>query len=190
MLSSCSTLQKRPTTSPAEQHEAWLAHKSALNKLTHWQLSGRFGAQSDTESWHGSLQWSQKNDQFNIHLSGPLGSGSVILGGNAEYSTLTLGKDKVFSARDPEFLLTQHTGLHFPIKSLRYWVVGLPSPLGAAEAQHKESGLLSRISQNEWDVSYKNYHQIKNVQLPGKIFLKNEAYNVRLIIKKWQILPE
>jgi len=173
-----------------QQHDAWLAHKSDLNKLAHWQVNGRFGAQSDTESWHGSFRWYQRNDQFTIHLSGPLGSGSAILGGDGEQATLTLGKDKVFNATDPELLLTKHTGLHFPIKSLRYWMVGLPSPWGDVEVKHDESGLLSWLSQNGWNVSYKSYRQINSTSLPGKVFLKNEAYNVRLIIKKWQILPE
>jgi len=189
IFSACSTNSIKPDLEENQQNPVWLKHKSEINNINQWKISGRFGAQSETESWHGSINWSQNVDQYNIQISGPLSSGSFSLQGNSNQSTLKLAKDKSYEAGDPELLLETHTGLRLPIKNLRYWIVGTPSPLNNdSRIILNNEGLLSKLSQMGWDISFKKYHKISNVLLPRKIFLENHEFDVRLVIQNWQIL--
>ncbi|HFE38921.1 MAG TPA: outer membrane lipoprotein LolB [Gammaproteobacteria bacterium] len=186
-IAACSTSPKQIDLNQTQRNAAWIKHKSELDSIKHWQLQGRFSAQNETESWHGSIQWSQDQNQFAIHISGPLNSGSFSLHGNARSATLELAKDKIFQAPDPELLLETYTNLRLPVKNLRYWVIGLPSPDSDTRSTLNKNGLLGHLSQKNWEISFKNYQKINNLRLPNKIFLENHEFDVRLVIKNWQI---
>lgn len=188
LFSACSIQPTQPDSGLSLNDPVWLIHEAELNNINQWEISGRFGAQSETESWQGSINWSQKIDQYTIQISGPLSSGSFSLTGDASLSTLKLAEDKIYEADDPELLLETYTGLRLPVKSLRYWIVGLPSPLNGNKSMTlNEDGLLSQLSQKGWDISFKNYAKVSNIFLPGKIFLENHEFDVRLVIRNWQI---
>jgi len=189
LFSACSVSPTKFDPNHGQQNPSWLKHKAEIGNINQWQISGRFGAQSETESWHGSINWSQNIDQYDIHISGPLSSGSFTLQGDSNLSTLKLAKDKSYEADDPELLLETYTGLRLPVKNLRYWIVGTPSPLyNDSRIILNNEGLLSKLSQMGWDISFKNYSKISNVLLPRKIFLENHEFDVRLVIQNWQII--
>jgi len=188
IFSACSTNPIKSDLDQNQPNPVWLKHKSEIDSINQWKISGRFGAQSETESWHGSINWSQNIDKYNINISGPLSSGSFSLQGDSNHSTLKLAKDKTYEADDPEILLETYTGLRLPVKNLRYWIVGSPSPLNSKSRQIINSdGLLSQLTQMGWDISFKNYSKISNISLPKKIFLENHEFDVRLVIQNWQI---
>lgn len=189
-LSGCSTLPPQPTLNSLQQKHAWQEHQNTLKKISQWQLSGRFGAQNDTDSWHGRITWTQKNNHFDITISGPLSTGSLSLSGDDTQSTLILSNNQIIKASDPEALLEAHTGLQLPIKSLRYWLIGSLSPTDKpTNSSLNIHGQLAQLTQKGWDISFKKYREINNISLPKKIFLENHEYNVRLVIKNWEILP-
>ena len=167
----------------------WLQHKKELSQINKWQFNGRFGAKTDTENWNGSINWVQNDLQYKINISGPLSSGSILLQGTENFSQLKLSDDTPFIDTDPQQLLQNHTGLKLPVNELRYWLLGLPDPQSKYDTvEINENGQLSRLTQNNWEVSFKRYIPINKLQLPDKIFLVNHEINVRLIIQKWQIL--
>lgn len=189
IISGCSTFKTPQNSLTGDQKKtAWLTHKNTLDEINDWQFSGRFSAQNETESWHGSITWTQKHNQFNILISGPLSSGSMSLTGDTKRSTLKLNNDSPFESSDPEALLATHTGLQLPIKSLRYWLIGKPSNSDYSSMLNSQ-GQLDHLNQKGWNVAFKRYEQINDFALPNKIFLNNEEYSVRLVIKKWQIPP-
>ena len=189
LISGCSTLKtSQPKLTDSQKKTAWLTHKNTLNEIDEWQFSGRFSAQNETESWHGSISWTQKQNHFNILISGPLSSGSMSLSGDNKNSTLKLSNDHLFESSDPEALLEEHTGLQLPVKSLRYWLIGIPSNHNYSSTLNPH-GQLDQLTQKGWDIAFKRYKQINNLALPNKIFLNNSEYTVRLVIKHWQILP-
>lgn len=186
-FSACSVNPFQLKTNQNLQNPTWLKHKSEIDNINQWQISGRFVAQNESEYWNGNIQWLQNNDQYSIVVSGPLSSGSFSLEGDSNYSTLKLAKDKTYEAIDPEELLENYIGLRLPVKNLRYWIVGSPSPLNNSRIILNDDGLLGQLSQLGWDISFKNYAKINNTLLPKKIFLENDEYDVRLVIQNWQI---
>jgi outer membrane lipoprotein LolB len=188
LFSACSLKPVQPNFDSNQQEAVWLKHKTELKNINQWQISGRFGAQSETESWNGSINWSQNLDQYSINISGPLSSGSFSLQGNSDYSILKISKEKTYGAEDPELLLETHTGLRLPIKNLRYWLIGSPSPLSNKNRiMLNNEGLLSQLSQVGWDISFKNYIRVNDTTLPKKIFLENHEFDVRLVIQHWEV---
>jgi len=186
-VTACST-QPIQSTDALQKNQTWLSHKNKISNIHQWKISGRFGAQTESDSWNGSINWTQDSDKYNIKISGPLSSGSFSLYGDAELSTLKLSKDEVFEATDPDVLMETYTGLRLPIKFLRHWIVGLPSPMNnQPQIALNEEGQISRLSQKGWDISFKRYEKINNVFLPKKIFLENTEFDVRLVIGRWQI---
>lgn len=189
IVSGCSTLgTPRINLTDVQKKAAWLTHKNTLDEINDWQFSGRFSAQNETESWHGHISWTQKNDHFNILISGPLNSGSMSLSGDSKKTTLILSNNQPFESPDPELLLERHTGLQLPIKSLRYWLIGAPNNNDYSSTLNAH-GQLDHLLQKGWSVAFKRYKKTNNLTLPNKIFLKNSKYSVRLVIKNWQILP-
>lgn len=186
-ISACSTLPIQ-TSQQLQENKRWLEHKNKLSDISQWKISGRFSAQSESDSWQGSLDWTQKNDHYKIHVSGPLNSGSFSLFGDLEQSTLQITKDKFYTEQDPDSLMENHIGLRLPIKYLRHWILGLPSPLNdKIQIALNENGQISRLSQQGWDITFKRYKKINHVFLPNKIFLENSEFDVRLVIRKWRI---
>ena len=168
---------------------AWLKHKSTLDHVQNWQFSGRFGAKTDTEHWTGNIVWSQNADQYTINITGPLSTASVILEGDHDIALLHLSDETSFSADNAQSLLQSHTGLKLPVNELRYWLLGLPSPDNKSlNMELNKDGQLTKLLQNDWEVTVKRYTTADNLQLPDKIFLINHEINVRLIIQQWQIL--
>ena len=186
-FSACSINPLQPKANQDLQNPNWLKHKADIKDINQWQISGRFVAQSESEYWNGNIQWSQNSDQYNIFVSGPLSSGSFSLEGDSTQSTLKLAEDKIYESINPELLLEDHIGLRLPIKNLRYWVVGSPSPLDDSQIILNKDGLLGELSQMGWDITFKTYTKINNILLPRKIFLENTEYDVRLVIQNWKI---
>ena len=47
-------------------------HRSQVETLDGWQISGKIGIRAPQESGSGTLFWLQRREYFDIRLSGPL----------------------------------------------------------------------------------------------------------------------
>ena len=186
-ISGCATTPNLPANKEFSQSN-WLAHKDTLTHIEKWQFDGRFSAKTDTENWTGSIAWSQNQQEYKINISGPLSTGSIMLEGEEDFALLRLSDTQTATDTDPQSLLYNHTGLKLPVNELKYWLLGLPSPESRYNTvELNKKGQLSKLSQNNWEVTFKRYTTVNNRQIPNKIFLVNHEINVRLIIQKWQI---
>jgi len=189
LLSACSSIQYRPDfkeNSPTQQ-ASWQEHQIRISQQQdNWRFSGRFGASTQDDAWSGSIWWQQKNDDYNIELAGPLNQGTIRLLGNKEHSELQIAEDSRYSDGDAESLLQRYTGWSLPLSGLRYWVLGLPQPLG--EKQYitlDEQGRIASIRQPHWHIQFQRYRKTGELQLPRKIVLQNDEVKVRLVFDQW-----
>ena len=81
LLAGCTMAPPRPQ--PTDTQQAWQQHQRQLAGLHNWRLSGRLGIQTGHEGWHASLDWQQYNGAYTIHITAPLGQGSLQLQGDA-----------------------------------------------------------------------------------------------------------
>ncbi len=187
LLSACSQL---PTRSPAPDTElAWQERQYHLASLNDWSLSGRLAILNDHEAWHVSIDWEQQNQNYAILLTAPLGQGSLKLTGNANSVTLQTDEGGILEAADPSELLYQEFGWRVPVKSLRYWVLGVPAPGNQREEQLDEYGRLIHLQQDGWEIRFLDYEKRMGVELPGRVFVNNQQAKVKLVISDWQPLP-
>lgn len=165
----------------------WSQHQLQLNKISSWKINGRLAVTNKAEVWHLSVNWKQQEQNYTIHLSGPFGAGAVQLTGDSTGVTIKTS-DKTTYAPDAEQLLYESTGVQIPVQNLFYWVRGLPNPDSPISSQIIDPyGRLKKVSQNEWNVSFKRYKKNNNIDLPSKIFIRKKTLDIRLIIEDWSI---
>lgn len=187
LLSACTSM---PSHSPVTDPEmAWQERQYQLASLNDWTLSGRLGIQNDHEAWHVGINWEQQQQNYAILLTAPLGQGSLKLSGNADTVTLQTDEGESVSATDPGELLYRQFGWKVPVKSLRYWVLGVPAPGNQREEQLDEYGRLVQLQQDGWEIRFLDYESRMGIELPGRVFVNNHKAKVRLVISDWQPLP-
>ena len=108
-----------------------------------------------------------------------LGQGTVLIQLAGHVVTVDHGDGKVESSAEPEQFINQQLGMFVPLRSLRYWVVGLPEPAKAFEetpAGFKQAGWLSE---------FKQMQRTNKEAMPRKMTVTNEQVKVKLIIDHW-----
>lgn len=163
----------------------WQRHQEANGAVTQWHLDGRIGMENGHEAWHASLIWRRSPDKYDLRLVGPLGAGSVVIKGNAEGVSLRTDKGKVIRETDPDRLIYRAMGWQLPVRSLEYWVRGLPQP-GDVVMEWDNDGRLSSLLQHGWQVRFDDYRDASPA-LPESIELTRDDLRIRLHISRWRV---
>jgi len=184
LLSACSSTPPRPEA--ADPQMAWQEHQYHLAGLRDWSLSGRLAILSGNEGWQVSINWRQKLQNYTILLIAPLGQGSLKLDGNDDHVILQTDEGDSLSDTDPGALLYRQFGWRVPVKSLRYWVLGIPAP-GKREEEIDNYGRLTHLLQDGWEIRFLDYQKQQGYELPGRVFVTNHAAKVKLVINNWEL---
>lgn len=159
-----------------------------LNALQNWQVRGKLSVVSPGDSVTGYLTWQQQQDQYDLFIAGPFGSGSSRLQGNRHQAELSLpGWSQPQQASSPEQLMLAHLGWNFPVSDIRYWVKGQPSPNGSVTSRYNDQGLLLQLQQHGWDIRYSRYQQRGGYWLPGLIRISGYDFRFTFAIQEWTI---
>src|SRR5207248_6035142 len=128
-------------------------------------LSGRAAVAVGTQGWQASLDWHQRREGAELHLAGPLGVGAVAL--RETPSGLSLNgappSDAVLSQ------LEERLGFELPLNDMRYWLLGVPDPDGAAELVRNDQDRAARLVQAGWTVTYDKYMRVDEDWLPARM---------------------
>lgn len=164
------------------------ALQAQLDDVGHWQVRGKMSVRTPDDGATGYLDWKQEQRTFDIYIAGPLGQGATRLSGDADSASLTLpGWDEPRHADSPEELMLLYLGWNFPVSDIRYWVKGQPSPNGEAVTEFDDAGLLSRLEQYGWVVSYKRYSNQNGVWLPGLVKVSGHDFRFTFSIREWTL---
>jgi outer membrane lipoprotein LolB len=155
-------------------------------EVRQWELSGRVSITRGEEGWHAALQWREQDGRYRLQVSGPLGQGAFELTGSAGRVVLRDAQGRTLAAPDAESLLLQATGWQLPLDGLRFWVRGLPAPVGDARETRDAAGRLVRLAQEGWDIRYDRYRMLDGYALPGRLKLARNDITVRLVIDSWR----
>ena len=173
MLVGCASAPVEP-----EVHYAATAREQ-LYKLERWSFEGRLALTGKSDSWSASINWGHKPDDEKIKLSGPLGQGATIIQLTGDLVTIDRGDEKAQSSTQPEAFINQQLGMFVPVRSLRYWVIGLPEPTSAYSAT------ATGFTQAGWLIDYKQMQSVDKQSMPHKITVSNEQVKLKLIIDQW-----
>ncbi|MCQ4324761.1 lipoprotein localization factor LolB [Stutzerimonas stutzeri] len=186
LLAGCAGLGPRESVEGTGNAAAWKAHKSQIASLDGWQISGKIGIRAPQDSGSGTLFWLQRQDYFDIRLSGPLGRGATRLTGRPDAVSLEVAGQGRFEATSPEALVEQQLGWRLPVSHLLWWVRGLPAPDSRSRLSLDGSSRLARLEQDGWQVDYLAYAEHDGFALPERIRLQGHDLQITLVVKDWQ----
>lgn len=159
-----------------------------LQAIEYWEARGRLAVTAGDRSASVSIIWQQRGNFFDIYLVAPLGQGVLNLVGDDRQVVLSNAKGETVVAPNAETLLAERLGISVPFSSLRYWLLGMPSPLaGEPVVVLDELSRPKTIVQDNWQVSYPLYRPGEPVSLPEKVFVKSSDMSVRLVVERWDI---
>lgn len=186
VLSGCSQLSTQEQLSDPKQTSSWQSHKQQVAPIDAWQISGKLGIRSQDNSGSAIIFWLQRQDYFDIRLSGPLGQGSTRLTGRQGAVGLEIANRGTYQASSAEELMQQQLGWSLPVENLLWWVKGLPAPHSPSQLQLDDNSLLSELLQDQWHIQYLSYRSEYGVSLPERIKLSGAGLDITLVIKEWR----
>lgn len=186
LLAGCAGLTSRESLQGQGNPEQWRAHKEQLSSLDGWQINGKVGIRAPKDSGSGTLFWLQRQDYYDIRLSGPLGRGAARLTGRPGAVSLEVANQGRFQAADPETLLEAQLGWKLPVSHLVWWVRGLPAPDTKSRLTLDGDSRLASLEQDGWQVEYLSYVEQNGYWLPERVKLHGRDLDVTLVVKDWQ----
>ena len=188
-MAGCAEIPLLQSEKDKPAHDVIDARMNALYGLNAWALKGRIGIQTDKEGVTATLHWANVGDRYQLRFIAPLSQGTYELRGDQQQVALQTAKNERFVAKDPEQLLLDNVGWKVPLTGLNYWVRGLPEPGADIENLVKDDkGRITDMEQSGWRISILRYTEVNDFELPGKLFLQNDRFKIRLVIQGWQTL--
>jgi outer membrane lipoprotein LolB len=173
VLSGCSSVTlERETTYSKRAREP-------LYNLDNWVFDGRLAIAGLNDSWSANIGWKHTANEEEMKLSGPLGQGATIIKLSDDFVSIDRGDGKVQTSEQPEEFVNQQLGVFVPIRSLRYWVVGLPEP--SQSFVETSDG----FTQADWLIAYQQMQAVNGQSMPRKITVLNSRVKLKLIIDQW-----
>ena len=183
LVSACATQPippSQPTTSTINQK-----HLASLVNIKAFALKGRLGVVTQKQGFSGGIDWQHQTSTDNIDVFSPVGGKIANIAKTPSQVTLTDQKGHKVSAQDAESLTETTLGFRLPLSGLSDWAVGRPNASKIEAANWDETGRLTALKQDGWDISFENYAMQNGVDLPSKILLKSEKVNLKLLVEKW-----
>ena len=163
----------------------WESRRYLLSQLDEWEFSGRIGVVAGDDGFNASLRWAQDGDEFQATVSGPLGIGTVRLDGDGRRVALTDKEGQRTVLEDAENDLYLRYGWTIPVRSLRFWALGIPDPATPASTEFDEQGQLASLAQGGWNVRITRYGEGGGQAMPTRLTASSEAAKVKLVIHNW-----
>ena len=183
-LESCSTL---PPQTAKPEALSFTVRQQKLAQIQEWKLQGAIAIRTPQDSGSATLSWQQNAQAFSLSLFGPLGSNAVHIEGRPGFVSMQTSQGKTVQAATAEQLLYSQLGWHLPVSHLYYWVRGLPVP-GIQAVMHFDAfHRLTELTQENWQLTYKQYSLYGSTELPTKIILVYPQLNIKLVIYEWHV---
>lgn len=186
LLADCAAHPPAPLPPPVR---SWAQRQSLLlSTAGHFALSGRLAATHGDQGMSAGIDWQQRDADAQMSLSGPLGFGGarVSLSGGAIRLRTNDGRELSGDAAADE--LSRLLGFEPPLRSLRFWVVGVPDPADSdagpvLDAQQR----LRHLTQQGWAIAYDAYMNVHREWLPQRLTVTRGDLRLRLVIHDWQL---
>ena len=159
--------------------------RQQLYRLPVWKLEGRIAAKMGQEGWNANLVWEHEGGQERLRIFGPFNQGTVSIIVQSDLVYVNEGNGVVTSSRDPNGWLKSRLGFAVPLRSLRYWVLGLPAPDAEYTPELDAGGGLVGFQQGGWALSFERFDAIGDKVLPKKMTIRGSEVVLRLVADEW-----
>ena len=184
LLAACSTLSPAPvsTAPPA----LYLAHLAQIKHINAFAMNGRIAILTQAKGFSGGVRWHHNVDNDNIGLYSPLGSQLGEITRDQTGVALTNSSGNSLHANDAETLTQQALGWSLPLSGLTDWMLGRPAGGAVEVLAWDEAGNITRMQQQGWDIQYSAYKVYQGNSLPGKVTLKSQKLDLKLVVEDWE----
>jgi outer membrane lipoprotein LolB len=179
LVAGCATAPPRP---PPD----WNRAKVERQQLERWQMKGRAAVATANDGWTASLAWNQDAAHSKLQLQGALGVGGVHVTSDGQAVEIETSKGEKITAEDAAAALEQTIGVPLPLRSLRFWLLGVPDPALPAVEELDDRGRLTRLEQDGWQATYDRYAYQNEAWLPGRMRLEKGPVRVRVVVDQWR----
>jgi len=158
-----------------------------LYSVNAWKLEGRIAVKAGNEGWNANLFWEHEGGQDRLRIYGPFSQGAVSIIVQSDLVYINEGNGVVTSSSDPDDLLKKKLGFAVPLRSLRYWVLGLPAPDIDYQAKVDAEGGFTGFEQHAWVLGFENFEKVANFIMPQKITIQGNAVRLKLVVDEFVI---
>lgn len=155
-------------------------------------LEGKVAWRHPEGRGNANLSWTQEDgESFRLLLTGPLGQGAVLLESHAGGVRLDTPEGPRY-ADDADELLAATLGFSVPVAQARYWVLGVPAPVGVAgnQAQVSERDAYGRpaaVTQSAWRIEWSDRRLVEGYALPRRVELERGDTRLTVVIGGWSL---
>lgn len=182
---SASMLAACVTTPPAPKApQVWEQRLPALQQASAWDLAGRAAVAIGTQGWQAGLNWRQRGQSSEVHISGPLGVGASAL----RLTPAGLSLDGAPPGSDALTQLQDRLGFDLPLRDMRYWLLGVPAPEEAFVLVRNAEDRVQHLEQAGWRIDIDRYLPNTGDWLPGHLTLNHGDVRVRIVVDRWDLL--
>jgi outer membrane lipoprotein LolB len=183
LITACSSMA--PNIEPTgRQLDSYQQQAAKLSQLQEWHVEGKIALNMNNKNNQGNLIWQQKQDSFDLLITGPLGQGYLHIESYPGLVIATTAEEQI-QANSIEELFAQHFDWSLPMQELHYWVRGISSPSTQAQMTFFDNGDVDIIKQAGWDIDYDRFVEVDGFSLPYKLTITGNDIRVKLVLKKW-----
>ena len=184
-MAGCATLP--PPSAPSDS-EAQARHLRKLENIGAFSLAGRMAVQTDKRGFSGPLRWKHTEEGDHFSLYAPLGALVADIQSTTDGVTLVTNDRKTYKADTAETLLQNTMGWSLPLTGLSDWILGRPTNSPHEIVALDDHGRLKRLKQDGWDIEYAAYKTVDGTDLPGKVLLRSQQLDLKLLVEQWGML--
>lgn len=172
------------TTQPQREQVDWSQERTRLERLEHWQLTGKLAIITAKEKGSARLNWQQNGDDYRLNLTSIIGTHILELTRHDGRLTLTDRDGQTHQSQNAAELVYQLTGWELPVDGLPLWIKGLP---GEARYTLNPDKSLASVTDGLWQIDYQQYRDQDGYRLPHQIALQGEGTRIKLQINEWSL---
>lgn len=166
---------------------AWRVRRPELQTLQRFDLSGRVAVAVERQGFDANIRWTQQGARTRMVLSGPLGAGAVqVTDRDGNLNVVTSHGKHLGDAAAREVLVRQ-LGFEPPLRSLRYWVLGVPDPGTPAVVALDAKQRLATLRQDGWSILYRAYMPVGADWLPRLLTVQRAGVRLRMVVNEWHL---
>ena len=165
--------------------------KAPAGRAFELELEGRIALRYGTEGGNARISWRHSAAADDMLITSSLGQGIARIVRDEAQINLVTADGKEYQAADAETLTESVLGWPLPLGGLPDWVRGRPAPGRPAQLSRNDSGQVSAIAQDGWNIDYLAWREM----LPARINLRHDgiqgrgAIEIRLVIDKFKSGP-
>lgn len=164
-----------------------LPEPADVTRLEDWTAVGRLAMAAGEEGGSGSFTWQQEGPSTTLSIRGPLGAGAMRIVTDGQSLSVTDGAGRSVDTTQAGEALRARLGADLPWLELRYWMLGVPSPLDTADVADSGVAPLRVIDQSGWRIGYDSFRAESGAILPARFTATRGGVRLKVIIDAWTV---